>query len=89
MNTEYFNYENIETKIQSGGKKIVRKVTIKNGKGYKSVTRYHKGKKTYTIKKPIHKYHIESIKMRKFIPELFLDCKCREKVRTLKRKNNK
>ena len=46
MGTNEFNYENTETKTQSGGKKIVRKVSIKNGKGYKSVTKYHKGKKT-------------------------------------------
>lgn len=45
MKTDGFNYENTETKTQFGGKKIVRKVSIKNGKGYKSVTKYHKGKK--------------------------------------------
>jgi hypothetical protein len=72
----YFNYYNKEIE-QSGSNKIVRKVSIKNGKGYKSVTRYHKGKKTGSSKKTIHKSHIASIKNRKFIPGLFLDCKCK------------
>ena len=67
-----FNYENTETKIQSGGK-VVRKVSIKKGRGYKSVTKYHKGKKIYTVRKPIHKEHIQLIKGGKFIPGLFLD----------------
>ena len=70
-----FNYENTETKIQQGGK-TVRKVTIKRGKGYKSVTKYHKGKKIGTSKKPIHKSHINLIMFGKFIPGLFSDCKC-------------
>jgi hypothetical protein len=90
MNTENenkFNYENTEVKTMTGGTKVVRKVSIKNGKGYKSVSKYHKGKKTDTIKKPIHKAHIELIQVGKFIPGLFLDCKCREKNKTRKRKH--
>lgn len=76
-----FNYENTETKIQSGGK-VVRKVSIKKGRGYKSVTKYHKGKKLYTVKKPIHKEHIKMIKRGKFVPGLFQDCKgCKTKKR--------
>jgi hypothetical protein len=82
-----FNYENTEVKTMSGGSKIVRKVSIKNGKGYKSVTKYRKGKKTGTIKKPIHKAHIELIQIGKFIPGLFLDCNCREKKKTRKYKS--
>jgi hypothetical protein len=76
-----FNYENKETVIQKGGK-IVRNVSIKKGRGYKSITKYHKGKKLYTVKKPIHKNHIELIKKGKFIPGLFQDCKnCKTKKR--------
>jgi hypothetical protein len=82
-----FNYENTEVKTMTGGSKLVRKVSIKNGKGYKSVTKYRKGKKTSTIKKPIHKAHIELIQMGKFIPGLFLDCHCREKKKTRKHKS--
>ena len=72
MTDDYYNRE----VSMSGGKKIVRKVTIKNGKGYKSVTKYHKGKKIGSVKKPIHKNHISLIKIGKFIPGLFSDCKC-------------
>jgi amino acid permease len=78
--TTKFDYENTEVKKQMGGK-IVRKVSIKNGKGYKSVTKYHKGKKVHTVKKPIHKSHIEMISLGTFIPGLFTDCKCRGKTR--------
>lgn len=78
------NYDNTEVTHQSGGKKVVRKVTIKHGKGYKSITKYNKGKKTYSIKKPIHKHHIESIKRGKFVPGLFDECCSREKTKTRK-----
>jgi hypothetical protein len=76
-----FNYSNSETVVQKGGK-TVRKVTIKKGKGYKSVTIYRKGKKVSTIRKPIHQDHIEKIKTRQFIPGLFSDCvNCKTKKR--------
>lgn len=78
-----FNYENTEVKTQTGGK-IVRKVSIKNGKGYKSVTKYRKGKKISSIKKHIHNDHIDLIKVGKFIPGLFNDCKCRKTKKNLK-----
>lgn len=68
------NYNNTEVKKLQNGGKIVRKVSIKNGKGYKSVTKYHKGKKVGSVKKPIHKDHIGLIQMGKFIPGLFSDC---------------
>jgi len=78
-----FNYENTEVKTQMGGK-IVRKVSIKNGKGYKSVTKYRKGKKVHSIKKHIHNDHIDLIKFGKFIPGLFNDCKSRKTKKNLK-----
>ena len=78
MDNNNFNYENTEVKSQSGGK-LVRKVSIKNGKGYKSVIKYRRGKKVSTIKKPIHTSHINLIKIGKFIPGLFSDCKCKNK----------
>jgi hypothetical protein len=76
-----FNYENTETVCQKGGK-MVRKVSIKKGRGYKSITKYSKGKKIFTVKNPIHKHHVEMIKNGKFIPGLFKDCKgCKTKKR--------
>lgn len=86
MEANNFNYDNTEVKRQMGGAKIVRKVSIKNGKGYKSVTKYHKGKKVRTIKKPIHQSHIELISLGTFIPGLFSDCKCNNRKT---RKNSK
>lgn len=68
-----YNYHNKEVKM-SGGKKTVRKVSIKHGKGYKSITTYRRGKKVSSVKKPIHKSHISLIKKGKFIPGLFDDC---------------
>jgi hypothetical protein len=75
-----FNYENTEKK-QIGGFKVVRKVSVKNGKGYKSITKYKKGKKIGTIKKPIHNEHIDMIKGGKFIVGLFNDCIMCKKTR--------
>ena len=77
MASNNFNYENTETKTQFGGKKMVRRVSIKNGRGYK-------GKKTSSIKKPIHKDHIFTISNGIFVPGLFMDCQSREKKGTRK-----
>jgi hypothetical protein len=70
------HYNNTEVKHNLTGGKIVRKVSIKNGKGFKSVTKYHKGKKIGTAKKPIHESHLKMILSGKFIPGLFSDCGC-------------
>ena len=78
-----FNYKNTEIKHFKGGK-IIRKVSIKNGKGHKSISKYHKGKKISSIKKHIHTDHIELIKNGKFIPGLFSDL---TKTRKNKRHN--
>jgi hypothetical protein len=86
MENKKFDYENTET-TKVGGKKIVRKVTIKNGKGVKTVTKYHKGKHLGTAKKPIHQDHIAMISGGKFIKGLFSDCKCEMKVKNKTRKN--
>jgi hypothetical protein len=73
------NYNNTEIKYMTGGRKIVRKVSIKNGKGYKSVTKYYKGKKVGSVKKPIHDSHVGNILNGKFITGLFSDCGCNKK----------
>ena len=85
-NMNHFNYKNTEVKMQKGGK-VVRKVTIKNGKGYKTITKYNRGKKVSTVKKPIHESHVSLIQIGKFIPGLFNDCK--EKCNKKTRKNKK
>ena len=84
--TNNFNYNNTDTIMKGGSKKVVRKVSIKNGKGYKSITRYHRGKKISYVKKPIHPTHIMHIKSRKFIPGFFSDCNGRDKNKTCKHK---
>jgi hypothetical protein len=76
-----FSYHNKEIRHSKHGHKIVRHVSIKNGKGYKSVTKYFKKKKVHTAKKPIHKSHINMIKLGKFIPNFFSDCGCNKKTR--------
>jgi len=72
-NIKELDYVNIETK-QMGGTKVVRKVSVKRGKGYKSITKYRRGKKISSVKKPIHIDHMRMIKGGKFISGLFNDC---------------
>ncbi len=80
MDSSKFNYDSNESK-QMGGTRVVRKVFIRNGKGYKSLTKYKNGKKIGTAKKSISKNHIQLIKFGKFIPGLFTECQCKEKTR--------
>lgn len=82
-NQNGFNYENTETK-QMGGMKIVRKVSIKRGKGYKSITKYRRGKKISSVKKSIHREHLKMIKGGRFISGLFNDCKNCNKTRKMR-----
>jgi hypothetical protein len=75
MNQDKFTYENVEM-IRKGNRKTVRKVSIKNGKGTKTVSHYLRGKHVGTAKKRIHEDHIPLIKGGSFIQGLFSDCKC-------------
>jgi hypothetical protein len=68
-----FDYNNTEIK-KLGDMKIVRKVSVKRGRGYKSVTKYRRGKKISSVKKPIHIEHLKMIKGGNFITGLFKDC---------------
>jgi hypothetical protein len=70
-----FNYSNTQSH-QTGGKKIVRKVNIKKGKGHKSVKYYKNGKLVSTVKRGLKPVEIAFIKIGKFIPGLFKDCPC-------------
>jgi hypothetical protein len=80
-----FNYNNLDTK-QHGGKKTVRNVSIKNGKGYKSVSQYKRGKKMFSVKKPLTVLEIVTIQRGEFIPGLFSDCKGSECMKNKTRK---
>ena len=82
-----FNYKNVENRNMSGGKKMVRKVQIKNGKGYKSVSHYKDGKKNSGTRRKLKSNEISLIKLGKFIPGLFDDC-MKPKVKKT-RKNSK
>jgi hypothetical protein len=70
-----FNYSNTQTH-QNGGKKTVRKVHIKRGKGHKSVKYYKNGKLVSTVKRGLKPVEVAFIKIGKFIPGLFKDCGC-------------
>jgi len=72
-------YSNTEIRHQSGGGKMVRRVSIKNKKGYKSVSRYRRGKHMGTVKLPLRPLEISAILAKKFIPGLFSDCKKKTK----------
>jgi hypothetical protein len=70
-----FNYSNTQTH-QTGGKKTIRKVLIKKGKGHKSVKYYKNGKLVSTVKRGLKPVEVAFIKIGKFIPGLFKDCPC-------------
>jgi hypothetical protein len=69
-----FIYENIETKSLGNDLKIVKKVSIINGKGYKSVTKYRKGKRISSVKRKINKKSLKMIEKGEFICGLFNNC---------------
>lgn len=69
------NYKNTEIKRYQHGGKLVRKVSIKNGKGYKSISKYHRKKHIGTVRKTLKRAEIQMIKLGKFIPGLFDNCK--------------
>jgi len=80
-----YTYHNVQ-KTMLGGKKIIKKVTIKNSKGYKSICNYKNGKKCYT-KKQLSDGEVQLIKMGKFIPGLFNDISISTSFHKKTRKN--
>jgi len=76
-------------KHQHGGKKTVRHVTIKNGKGHKKVSHYRGNKLIRTVKKSLKKPEMEMIRLGKFIPGLFRDCQVSRKKSTTRRRCKK
>jgi hypothetical protein len=76
-------------KHQHGGKKTVRHVSIKNGKGHKKVSHYRGNKLVRTVKKSLKKPEMEMIRLGKFIPGLFRDCQVSRKKSTTRHRRNK
>ena len=76
-------------KHQHGGKKTVRHVSIKNGKGHKKVSHYRGNKLIRTIKKSLKKPEMEMIRLGKFIPGLFRDCQVSRKKGTTRYRRKK
>ena len=77
-----FYYKNTEVKNTQFGGRIVRNVSIKRGKGYKSISKYHRKKHIGTVRKTLKPDEIQMIKLGKFIPGLFNNCKsCTKKNR--------
>lgn len=76
-------------KHQHGGKKTVRHVSIKNGKGHKKVSHYRGNKLIRTIKKSLKKPEMEMIRLGKFIPGLFRDCQVSRKKSTTRHRRKK
>ena len=50
MSSSQFDYKNTQVE-QHGGKRFIRKVSIKNGKGHKSVSYYKNGKLISSVRK--------------------------------------
>jgi hypothetical protein len=86
MPRDKFNFSS-KQKHEHQGKKTIRKVHIKNGKGTKSIHYYHKGKHIHTAKKSLSNIEIGLIKIGKFIPGLFKDCGCNKKINNKTKKN--
>lgn len=68
-----FSYQSTQIAM-TGGKKLVRNVTIKNGKGHKSVERYCKGTCNSTMKRRLILKEIKMIQRNQYIPGLFKNC---------------
>ena len=82
-----FSYESVQTHM-AGGKIQVRNVTIKNGKGYKSVSRYCKGKCNTTVKRRLLLKEIQMIQRNQYIPALFKDCRPKNRTSRSRRRRS-
>jgi hypothetical protein len=67
-----FRYDNKQHRIE-GGKRVVHRVTVKNGQGTKRVSIFLHGRHVNTRKKRLTEQEIDHIKRKKFIPGLFND----------------
>jgi len=76
---------------QHGGKKTVRQVSIKNGKGHKSIVYYDQNKMVARASEKLKQGEVQLIKIGKFIPGLFksMKMKSHKNSRTTRKSNNK
>lgn len=72
--TTKFSYKNIQHH-SVGHRKTVRSVIIRNGKGYKKMAMYNRGRCRKTVRRKLSDEHIADIQRGKFIKGLFDDCK--------------
>ena len=80
MKSQVFSYDSVQTHTQCE-KKYVKNVTIKNGKGYKSVSKYCNGKCNSTAKRRLLLKEIKMIQRHQYIPALFKNCKPKNRTR--------
>ena len=76
-----FSYSNHEVKQLGGGRKMVRTVRVRNGKGTKTVTMYRHGKVTHRKRLPLCKHSMRMIKRGKFVKGLFDECLAKTRTR--------
>jgi hypothetical protein len=81
-------YKNIQQSFK-GGKKMTRKVIIKNGRGHKSVCTYKNGKKCYNKRKQLSDSEMRLITTGIFIPGLFNDLFASKKSNKSRTKKNR
>ena len=87
MKSQDFSYESVQTHM-SGGKMHIRNVTIKNGKGYKSVSKYCNGKCNSTAKRRLLLNEIKMIQRHQYIPALFKNCKPKNRTSRTRRRRS-
>lgn len=72
--TKKMDYKNLEIKHYGRGRKTVRKVVIKGGKGRKTVMHYRNGKCCGKMSRHINDNHVKMICDGIFVKGLFNDC---------------
>ena len=74
LHPKKMEYKNVEIKQLGKGKKTVRKVVIKGGKGRKTVMHYRNGKCCGKMTRRIEDGHMKMICNGVFVKGLFNDC---------------
>jgi hypothetical protein len=86
--TKKFNFHSKQIH-QHGGKKRVHHVTIKSGKGKKSIVYYDQNKMVAKASEKLKEGEVELIKVGKFIPGLFKNMRMKTKKRKISHKKTK